>query len=223
MKKQLILLSLVSGLALSGRADTITYDQIGAGIPYTLTDFSGSLSFPKFDQPGDTLTSVVFELDSSITTFLMIQNGSPGTENGKYGMEVTAKITDTVLNPGNSDVLTDISTPLLKYSLLPGETTSFNKTASSSDSATFTTPDALAHFTGSGTVSVPLSFQAYTVLIAGGGNPTASQTTSGKATGKVIYTFNKNGGGPVIPEPADYAAAFGLGLAGFVGYRRFRS
>lgn len=179
-------------------------------IPLTLTDWSSSLDFPKFNSALGTLTSVRIELDGYLETTIDVENLAASPSSGNVKTEVQF----TVQDGGNNliDPVIDLLSPAFNYALNPGDsTTSGLLTKSGSSDDTYVAPAVLAAFNGPGTITLSASTFTQTLLANTGGNTSADQVTEASLTGQVTYTYNP------VPEPATIVlgafAAVGLALA----------
>ena len=192
-------------------------------IPYTLTDWHGSLSFPMFDSALGTLTEVDMTLTGDMQTTLTVTNSSPDPSSGNANTEVQMSVQDAGLNFSPPQI--DFYSPAFGYSLAGGGSVSSGLlTKTGSGSEVYTLSAILAEFNGPGTIALPASTFTQTVLSNTGGNTAASQVTQADLTGTVTYHYNP------VPEPSTLAlfgvAALGLlvgaAATGGVGHRPIR-
>jgi hypothetical protein len=166
-------------------------------ISSTKTDWSSTLSFPKFDSSLGTLLSVQLEIYASYDTVLTITNNATSSSSGWAKTELLVSVQDA----GNNlvDPVLDLLTAPFNFSLDPGDSVTTGhilKSGWSDD--TYTSAAVLSAFNGPGTIVLDASTLTYAVLSYTGGNTDAVQSTYASATGRVTYTY--------IPEPATLAA-----------------
>jgi len=165
-------------------------------IASTLTDWSSSLQFPKFNSALGNLTMVQIDLTGSMTTVLTVKNVSstlPSSGNAKTEIRMTVQDSGGNLNFPEIDLL---SSAFAYHNLGAGQTvTSGNLTINGSSSDQYTAAAVLAEFTGPGTIALPANTFTLTWLTNTGGNTVASQVTSAQLTGTVTYSYE-------VPEPA---------------------
>ena len=157
-------------------------------IAATATDWTNSLSFPKFNTSLGTLTSVRVQLSGSITTVITVTNSAATPSNG----DVQTRVRFTVSTAGNTltnnvpSVLSDAFT----YNLVAGGsvTTGALVKSGTSDNS-YVAAGILSEFTGTGSIVLPARTATVTVLSNTGGNTTAAQVTSASLTGTVTYTY----------------------------------
>jgi hypothetical protein len=177
-------------------------------IASTLTDWSSSLQFPKFNSALGNLTKVQIDLTGSMTTVLTVTNVSstlPSSGNAKTETQMTVQDSGGNLNVPEIDLL---SSAFIFSNLGVGQTViSGNLTKSGSSSDQYTAAAVLAEFTGPGTIVLPAGTFTQTWLTNTGGNTLASQVTSAQLTGTVTYFYEQ------VPEPATMLL---LGLGGLM-------
>ena len=212
-------------------------------IPLTKTDFTGGLTFTKFDQSLGTLLSVQLDVSASIQTVLSVKNNAASSSNGFARTQVTVFVNDPggVLPVPGVDAFgqpvigaynVTILSPGVAYNLAPNQSmTSGTLTANGANSVTFTSAangNIVSQFAGISGSSITLGVgtDTRTLISNNGGNTTASQVTQASATGTVTYTYLA-APPPAVPEPGMMAFALsgGAGLAGMVvrGRRRAKS
>lgn len=189
-------------LAANASAATISYATLTPQSS-TLTDWMGSLAFPKFNPALGTLTQIQLEISATVHTTLTITNTGIDPSSGNAKTEVLISVVD----PGNnfSPVGPDIIFPVggYGYSLAGGASVSSGLlTGSGSNTQDITNPTTLALFQGAGSVILNASTFTQTLLANTGGNTSANQVTDASADGTVYYFYDP------VPEPAS------LGLLG---------
>ena len=177
-------------------------------IASTLTDWSSSLQFQKFNSALGNLTMVQIDLTGSMTTVMTVTNVSstlPSSGNAKTELQMTVQDSGGNLNFPELDLL---SSAFTFSNLGAGQTVmSGNLTKSGSSSDQYTAAAVLAEFTGPGTIVLPAGTFTQTWLTYTGGNTVASQVTSAQLTGAVTYFYEQ------VPEPATMLL---LGLGGLM-------
>jgi hypothetical protein len=178
----------------------------------TLTDWTGTLAFQKFNPSFGTLNSVTIGLSGSLSTVLTITNNSGESSSGTGKTEVQMTVQDAGSNLINTPQI-DLFSPDYSYSLgAGGSTTSGTLTKNGTSSDLYTAAAVLSEFTGaSGNTVLNASTFTQTWLTNTGGNTFASQVTNASLTGTVTYDY--------VPEPATMAM-LGLGALGLAARRR---
>jgi hypothetical protein len=206
--------ALLAACATNSSAATSGPFTTSTPIPFTLTDWTGTLVFPQFNPGLGVLNSVQLDLTGSLRTILTVQNLSGLASSGTVKTELQV----TVQDAGNNLIAPEIDllSPNYAYSLAPGGSAtsgSLTKTGSSSD--LYTLAAILAEFTGVGNISLNGSTFTQTLLANTGGNTVASQVTDASLTGTVTYEYT------VVPEPSTFALlALGLGTMPFLRRQR---
>ncbi len=209
----LLALSTLTQAATSGPYVTST------PIPSTLTDWTGSLAFPKFNPSLGTLTSVTIGLSTSIRVVMTVTNSSLDPSSGTARTEVQFTVQDAGWNLITPEI--DSFTPSFAYSLGPGDSvTSGTLTKSGSSTDLYTDAAILAEFIGPGTIVLPASTFTQIWLSNAGGDTLASQITNASLTGTVTYEYTL-GGEAGVPEPGSMLL-FGSALIGLTILLRSR-
>jgi hypothetical protein len=193
------------------------------------TDGSGvaPLSFQQFNTDNGTLKldSVVLSVGATIQNNFGMTFTTPATITGTVSSSSSSTSTGpsiTVFKPdGTTPLITAVSSKpnseSITYGSAAGQTT-FPETFSStnpktspnyvaplvttaSNSLTLTSPADLALFTGSGTLKLPVSAQAFSHFVSTSGNGVYSVTTQGSANATVTYNFSTVPSAPQLPPP----------------------
>jgi hypothetical protein len=219
--KRLLLSALVLVL---GSVSAVQADMISGPfttttpIPYTTTDWTGSLSFPMFNSALGTLIQVDIALSGAMQTTLTVQNApdAGGASSGWAKTELQMSVQDPGANFAPPQI--DMYSPQFNFtSLAPGDTVvSGLLTKSATGSEISTLAAVLAEFNGPGTIVLPASTYTQSVISYNGGNANAQQATSGSLTGTVTYHYIPT------PEPGTLVllGVAGIGLLGYLGRRR---
>jgi hypothetical protein len=177
-------------------------------IPLTYTDWSLSLSLPKFDSALGTLNSVRIDLSGGISSVLTISNSISASSSsvGDGGTRVRFSVQDSGNHFSTPEITTYSDT--YSYNLLPGESVTTDPlTGSGSYAHTYTLQAILDEFTGPGTITLPASTLTTSVMENSGGNYTVQQVTRAELTATVTYDYT------AVPEPGSLAL---LGLGGLM-------
>lgn len=174
----------------------------------------GSLSFAQFDAHLGTLTSVQFELFSTLSGSIDLKNKSTSTSSVDYTVRTGADLMATLA--GQSVTTGNWVTP--SFSLVGGATVHRDiSPVTNSQTLTFSLPSDLSAFIGTGNVSASLSAVSNQKLTAGGN---AKLGTDVAVDGYAIVTYTYEAAAPV-PEPETYAMLLaGLGLVGGIAAKR---
>lgn len=181
---------------------------------YDVENNGGSLSFAQFNAHLGTLTSVQFELYSTLSGSIDLKNKSTSTSSVSYGVRTGADLTATVA--GQTVITGNWVTP--SFDLVGGQSVhSVIGPVTNSQTLTFSLPSDLSAFIGTGNVSASLSALSNQKLTAGGNAKLGTDVT---VDGYAIVTYTYDAAAPV-PEPETYAMLLaGLGLVGVIARRR---
>jgi len=229
----LVAIATAFGLSSLAKADSESFTMTGVGP--TLTEFNANVSFPMFDSSLGTLTQVTVALSTTAQTVITFTNHGLTASNGGGYAELQLGVNDRV-PPNSSDptsvplswmptiVVVDVSSPALN----PPAPFSFNFTGlaagqsiaspvltyGGTGSTSFTDSGTMAHFIGSGDMSLPVGTLVYDWDRTSGGNTNVTDVTSADVSGTVTYQYDDAVGAPL---PAVAPAGFlGLLLAGGV-------
>jgi PEP-CTERM motif len=209
---------IVAGTVLVACATTSLADMViyttATPIPFTLTDWSGSLSFPQFQPSLGILTMVQLDLQGGMQTVLTVDNTGAQSSSGDAKTEVAFTVQDLGGNLIAPEI--DFFSPAYNFNLAAGDSTSSGTlTQNSAGSDQYTAAAVLNEFIGTG--SIVLSASTYTTTWIGytGGNTLAAQATSASLTGQVTYYYESD----PVPEPVSLAF---FGLGGLVFWLRRR-
>jgi hypothetical protein len=181
----------LSGVSLAGAA-TVTHS---ATVPLAITNWTNSVSIPKFDPALGTLNSVAFALDGHVEGDVMFESldAAPATVTSTLSAVITLK------RPDNSAIVA--TTPawatsdnvsvfdgVIDFGGTSGKTYSARTADGSNSSTSPPPPGDLALFTGVGNISLPVTAAGATSA-TGAGNLVVSFTTRASADVKVVYTY----------------------------------
>lgn len=180
-------------------------------IPSTPTDFTTTLVVPKFDQPGDVLTAIDFDISGRGDGQIRVEN----LANSATSLTTTFRCDLGLIRPDNSVIVTGSATRVftdnlsafdgnLNYSGASGNSHN-NLTISINASHTSPPPASdLALFTGAGTIT--LSFVgSNTSTVVGGSNISVSTKQDADARVSICYTFTKDCNHNGISDTVDIA------------------
>ena len=225
MKKITAALALTGLLGFgSAQAGVITSTKSVALAP---TDWAEILSFAKFDTSLGTLDSVEFFLSGTTSGVAQAEHKGP------FARDITLNIS-TILTLTRPDATTlVVATPVFSeifhatsfdgnkdFAGTSGITTA-TKTATGTNSITYTDISDLLLFSGSGTINLGLG-TAGNSTATGSGNMTSDFTTSASGYATVTYHYTSPIVPPApVPEPASFAVmGLGLGMLGLTRRRR---
>jgi hypothetical protein len=214
------LVALLASFAGTVRADEIMFMD---SIPLTSTDWSKSVSIPKFNTALGDLEKVTIMLMGTISSDPSIQNLD--SESHEVTTHVEGKV--TLKRPSGTDLVVTLPprndnahlgpwTGILPHFAATDGIDFGTKVDSKSETVTSTSPGELALFEGVGNITLPVSAEA-DARATGSGNLLALFHTSASAQATVTYQFAP----AAAPEPSTWLLA-GLGVAGLWVYRRFR-
>jgi len=225
MMKKVLFVAAIGMAAVAAKADsTVSYTN---SIALSLTDWTNSVSFTKFNPSLGVLHSMSVTLNNGLSTIISVTNGALSSSSG------TAKTTiDFNLDAGSYNLfgggsqangapnVDEYNSPGYGYSLDPGAGTTsgvLTKTHSYTGSS-ITDSTTLDAFTGTGSVDLTAWTFTQTDLANSGGNTAESQITEASADYIVTYDFTP----APAPEPSA-VAMLGAGLAGLGMIFRRRS
>ena len=214
-----VLLAGANAFALTDGPYTVSFPASGT----TAVDFSGSMSFPKFNVAGGTLQSITFTLSGGLTAGQQFENrGASGAT-----ITVTTTGTMTLKRPDTSTLVVTIPQVVNSKAVAAfdnvidfGGTSGFtfpDTSASLSQTQTYSGASDLALFSGAGVISLPVTAVGNSSG-SGSANVTISATLVGSASATVTYTYSV----AAVPESSTYGAIGAVGVVGFLGYRRAR-
>ncbi len=186
-----LLVLLVAGPA--ARASTVSYH---ASVPLQPTDWSSTLTLPRFDPSLGTLTSVALEVRDSLVHKIEYENKAASTSRFRDSTYVTVN----VLRPNSTPLATAVAKIYRTATLgVFDGTVDYAGTSGvtydgivdvATGSVTTSDPVDLALFSGSGTIDLPCQALAYFLFSYSGGNATYILTTQAQAYATITYTFD---------------------------------
>ncbi|HVP39735.1 MAG TPA: choice-of-anchor E domain-containing protein [Candidatus Saccharimonadales bacterium] len=205
MKTALLCLAVLAvglGVAssLPARAATLTYTST---VPMQTTNWSTSLTVPKFNPALGMLMSVSVTVRDSAQHTTQFENLSPSSTSHLWD---STYVQVDVLSPASAPLASaldifyktgvfGIYDGVLDYAGTSGGT--YPQSAVATGGAVLSAPGDLAAFTGTGSVSLPCSATAWFVVSYSGGNARYVLTTTAAATVTVTYTYNVTTPAPV--------------------------
>jgi hypothetical protein len=183
-------------LAAVAVADAATITQTVTINP-TITDWNNSLMFQQFDSSLGTLQSVTIDLSAIYTTILTVTNNAASSSEGTATTQL--QLTLTGGNGVGLAIDQTFPSPAFSYSLAPGgSTTSGTFQTTATATGVYSAAAILNDFTGSGSVTLPISTYTQAWLGNTGGVSSISQYTTAGLTGTATYTYAETN----VPEPA---------------------
>jgi hypothetical protein len=215
MRKQTLLACIgiaIGSFTVGARANTVTYS---GSIALSRTNWTSSVSVPKFDPALGTLNSIEFTLDGFVDGSASFEN-----KNGPVTVKMHLQAQETLYRPDFSTLVVTIPVAMTSDAVTGfDQTIDFGGTSgrtysllSASASNSFTTTSVLdeALFTGLGNIVLPVDAQG-TSFGSGSGSMVLRFITSASAKATVTYDYN------AVPEPATITMSI-LAL-GAVGWR----
>jgi hypothetical protein len=225
MLRHLAGILLLAGLVATGGVAQATSLTVSDSLPLGFTNFTSSLTIPKFHPgvnvpSGSVLDSIVFTLTGTIQTDIKLES----LDSRASTVTSTVQGSITLTRPDSSTLVVtlpvvstvDLFTAFDGVIDFAGTSGAAHLGASNSTTASHTSPPPvtdLALFTGAGNLVLPVEADA-TVALAGSGNLVSNVRTQAAAGVTVEYDYH-------IPEPATLSL-MGLGLLGLAGYARAR-
>ena len=226
MKKTALSIAILAlgGVAFSGaQAATITYSWAPIVEETTEINQNSGAALSLFDSTLGTLTQVDVNTAGSASTTINLTNNAQQPQLVEATSQVNLLFNSSVQAiPASTPNPLVISLPTGVQNIAAGATyTSPLLTGMAAGSTTFTGAGQLASFSapGGGLLTVDcVSLSGLTVL-GGGGNITATQSTTAGCAADVTYTYEPLTPPPSVPAPAPLVL-MGLGLAGLAASRR---
>jgi hypothetical protein len=174
-----------------------TFYTATSPIPSTLTDWTNTLSFQKFDPSLGTLTGVQLYLSGSADTTLSVTNESQSISSVNVSVNTQITVQDAGSNLISPAI--DLIIPTFSYTVNSGDTLSSGmQTKSDSSLNQYTDAAVILEFTGTDFISLNAATLTETLLSYAGGNSDVDQITHAQLTGSVTYIYEQKN----IPEPA---------------------
>ena len=217
-----VLLAGANAFALTDGPYTVAF-PIGGGTQ--ALDFSNTMTLPKFNVAGGTLTSITLTLNGNLTASQKFENTSGG---GSASINLSSQGTMTLKRPDTTTLVITVPTvtnskvvTAFDNSIDFGGTSGFtfaDTSSSLSNTQSYSGGADLALFSGAGTISLPV-----TAVGSSSGTGSANLITQfalvGSASASVTYTYSV----AAVPEASTYGAIGAVSLVGFLGYRRSRN
>jgi hypothetical protein len=195
MQKILISAVIVFVTSVPAFALTTSY-ATSTPIPLTLTDWTNTLSFQRFNPSLGALKMVQLDLSMTANTILSAKNNSDSPASG----HINTHIQMTIQDEGGyfTDAGIDLIVPTYHYNLDAGQLMTPD-TISHSDSSfgQYTAPDVLSEFIGSGEITLLAGTFTETSFSYTGSNAHVGQLTYSELNGTVTYSYADE-----APEPA---------------------
>jgi hypothetical protein len=210
MTKKLLLIIIFLMAAVSVFANMSSYSDT---LVPAVTDWSGTLSFQKFDSSLGTLNSVQIDLSGAISSLITIANNAASETSGSVDINIELSVSGA-----DFDVpVMNMAFPTYYFTVPAGQSLNSADSLSQSDSSSsiFTAPGILSEFTGTGTIVLDAATLTGTSVSYTGGNIDFNQITSCGLTGTVTYNYEKE----ILPEPATICL-LGLGTLSLIRRKR---
>lgn len=186
-------------------ADTLPYSDTLAS---ATTDWSGTLSFPKFDASLGILNSVQIDLFGTIGSLVTITNNAASETSGRIDINIELSVSGAHFNVP----VMNMAIPAYYFTFPAGQSlNSGSLSQSASSSNIFTAPGILSEFTGTETIILNAATLTETSASYTGGNIDFNQITSCGLTGTVIYNYQHE----LVPEPATMSL-LGMGVLSLI-------
>lgn len=172
-----------------------------SSVASAVTDWSGTLIFPKFDGSLGTLTDVELEVAAPAQTQLTMSNVGSSASSGTIDSNIEVSVIDPDGYWAAENPMVDAELGPFQYSLASGAAITMSVySTTASGSIADSGAQILSEFTGSGTISLNANTLTQTEVANTGGNFDLSQSTTAGLTGTITYFFT--GSPAVVPAPA---------------------